>query len=180
MKEEKKHVGRPTNEELVERRQNKTKKVILYGIIAVIVLFIIFSVGSAIFANNNTVKLGNTEDIKADSIKITVLSSEDVSIDEGELSLANGNYTKVKIKIENYGTQTYEWGLLNFSLGDEPIAGTTLTQSDLLKEKIAAGETATGYIYFEQTNESLLEYISSAVAVDENTLEVKKAYFRIK
>ena len=180
MKEEKKHVGRPTNEEVAERNQKKTHKIILYAIIVVVVLFAIFSIGSAIFANNNTVKLGDAKDIKTDSIKITVLASEDVTIDEGELSLANGDYTKVRIKIENYGTQTYEWGLLNFFLGDESIAGTTVTQSDLLKEEIAAGETATGYIYFEQTDESLLEYITHASAIDENTIEAKKVYFKVK
>lgn len=182
MKEEKRHVGRPTNEEVVERKQNKVKKIILYVIIAVVALFAIFSIGSAIFTNKNIVKLGNAKDIKADSIKMTVLSSENVTIDEGSLSLANGNYTKVKIKIENYGTQTYNWNTMNFSLGDEPIAMTTVTQSDLLKEEILPGETATGYIYFEQTNKTLLKYVAigNATVTDKNTIEVEKAYFSIR
>lgn len=180
MKEEKKHVGRPTNEELAERKGKKVRKIVLSLIIGIAAVFALISIASVIFANNNTVKLGKVATIETDEIKITVLKSENVTIDEGELSLINGDYTKVKIKLENYGKEAYKWGLLNFYLGNKSIALPTLVQPDLLKEEIAAGETVTGYIYFEQTSETVLEYISSAVVIDENTAASERVYFKIK
>ena len=124
-------------------------------------------------------KLNETATIKTDSIKLTVLESEKVKIDEGKLSLANGEYIKVKMSLENYGTETFTWTLLNFSLGDEIPSLNTLSQPDILKNDISSGETATGYIYFPVTDSKKLTYTSKMEAVSQDKVKVEKVEFNI-
>lgn len=176
--EEKVHVGRPTNEEIKERNGKKIRKIILSIIIGIILLFVVISVGSVIYTNSVTVKLNETATIEKDKIKITVLGSEKVNINK-ELSIANGDYTKVKIAIENYGTDTYSWSY-NFSLGDEMVALNTLSEEDNLQADIAPGETATGYLYFPVTDETILEYVSHTQVNDDASASASKTYFKIK
>lgn len=129
---------------------------------------------------SKTIKLNKTATIKTDSIKITILESEKVTINEGELSLANGEYIKVKMKLENYGNETYTWTTLNFSLGDEIPSLNALAESDVLKTDISAGETATGYIYFPVTDSNKLTYTSKMEAVGNGTAKIEKIEFKIK
>lgn len=129
---------------------------------------------------SKTMKINETATIKADNIKLTVLGSEKVTVDEGELSLANGDYIKVKMTLENTGNETYTWTLLNFSLGEEIPSLNALAQSDVLKTDISAGETATGYIYFPVTDSNTLTYTSKMEAVSSDTVKVEKVEFKIK
>ena len=129
---------------------------------------------------SKTMKINETANIKMDSIKLTVLGSEKVNIDEGELSLGNGEYIKVKMTIENYGSEKYTWTLLNFSLGDEIPSLTVSTESDTLKTDISAGETATGYIYFPVTDSNILTYTSKMETVSSDKVKVEKVKFKIK
>lgn len=129
---------------------------------------------------SKTMKINETADIKMDSIKLTVLGSEKVTIDEGEFSLANGEYIKVKMTIENYSSQKYTWTVLNFSLGDKMPSLNAIAESDALKTDISAGETATGYIYFPVTDSNILTYASKMKAVSSDKVKVEKVEFNIK
>lgn len=128
---------------------------------------------------SKVLKLNEQADIKADSIKLTVLESEKATINQGELALANGDYIKVKVTIENYGNETYTWNTLNFSLGGEIPSLKTLTQPDILQDEIAPGQTATGYIYFNDNNSSKLTY-TSKTKNDGKKVKVEKVEFKIK
>lgn len=108
-----------------------------------------------------TMGLDEMFEVEADNIKIKVLDFEDVTVDDGELSIANGDYTKVKVSIENIGDSKYSWTILNFSLGDEEVALNTLGLEDALPLEVEDGETITGYVYFSKTNASKLTYVSN-------------------
>lgn len=129
---------------------------------------------------SKTMKINETATIKADNIKLTVLGSEKVSIDEGELSISNGDYIKVKITLENIGNDTYTWTSLNFSLGDKIPSLSHLGQTDVLKNNISAGETVTGYIYFPVTDSEILTYTSKMEAVSSDKVKVENVEFKIK
>lgn len=119
------------------------------------------------------------------NIKITILGSEKVKVDEGELSLANGEYTKVKLTIENYGDKEYSWNFLNFSLDGKTPDSLTLGLSDIIETDIAPGTKETGYIYFPVTDSTLLRCTSYGKVVDvidsdTAKVSVSKTYFKIK
>lgn len=106
-------------------------------------------------------------------------------MDEGELSLANGEYTKVKLTIENYGDKEYSWNFLNFSLDGKTPDSLTLGLSDIIETDIAPGTKETGYIYFPVTDSTLLRCTSYGKVVDvidsdTAKVSVSKTYFKIK
>lgn len=127
-------------------------------------LFMVFIVIVASFlitgCGNKTYGLNDTATSKNDNLKITILGVEDASINEGELSIANGEYTKVKLSIENIGTEDFTWTSINFLLGDKVEAIGTISQSDYLPARVAAGKTITGYIYYEKTDSRDFEFKS--------------------
>lgn len=121
-------------------------------------------------------KLNETVEIKNDKVKVTVLESQNVTIDNGELSLANGDYTKVKISIENIGNETYSWTSLNFELGEEGPSLNTLAESDALPMEVSASETITGYLYFPKTDSNVLIYSSNV----SDSGKIEQVQFNIK
>ena len=126
-------------------------------------------------------KVNQTVNIKRDNIKMTVLGSEDVVINNEGLSLSNGEYTKVKLSIENYGNKTFKWSLINFMLGDNTPSIKAVAEDDFLKAEIEAGKTVTGYLYFTKTNETKLSYVSTNIAHDEKgNITTTKEVFKIK
>lgn len=180
MNEKKAHVGRPTNKEVKERKSKKISKIILTVIATIFSLIILVYIGSAIYTNCITVKLGKVADIKEDKIKITILSSEKIKIEEGDLSIANGEYIKVKLTIENYGKTRFDIDPLSFDLGGQIMDFKTLGLSDFINTEIEAGQKSTGYIYFPVTNSVILKYFSNMKVKDSNSISVSKTYFKIK
>lgn len=142
-----------------------------------LILCSIFMIG-ILSGCSKVMKLNETATVDTDKIKITVLGSEKVKIDD-DMSIANGEYVKVKMTIENYGNSTYSWSSLNFSLGDEMVSLNTLGQSDILKSDIEAGETATGYIYFDTTDANKLTYTSNSDVTGDKA-KVETVEFKIK
>lgn len=180
MKEKKGHVGRPTNKEKNEKKSKKTRKTLFAVLAAILVLIVLFFLGSRIYTNCITVKLGKTADIKEDKIKITVLSSENVKVDEGDLSIANGEYTKVKLTIQNYGETEFIIDPVSFDLDGQVMELKTLGLSDFINTEIESGTKATGYIYFPVTDSEVLKYLSNMKAEDSNSVSFKKTYFKLK
>ena len=144
------------------------------------VMLLVLFAGVILTGCSKTLKLNEVADVTSDSIKLTILGSENATVNEGSLSIANGDYTKVKMTIENYGSEKYAWSLLNFSLGGEVPSLKALGQSDVLKDEINPGETATGYVYFPVTTKTKLTYTSSASSVDNGTVKTQKFEFSIK
>ena len=139
------------------------KKKIFITIITVLLCIVVSG------CSTGSIKLNETTDIKDNKIKLTVLGSEKVKIDEGELSVANGDYIKVKMSIENYGSETYTWTLLNFSLGEEMPSLTTAGQDDYIASDVNSGQTITGYMYFPVTESDKLIYYSKVIGNDSNS-----------
>ena len=123
-------------------------------------------------------KLNTPVAIDSEEIIITVLSSETGTINK-ELSHANGEYIKVKVSIENKGTEEYSWNnFWNFKLGKE-VAAITM-EDDELPNEIAAGTEQTGYIYFKTTSAKILTYYTSPKATSNTDSEVITYTFNIK
>ncbi len=158
---------------------DKNRKVRIKMKKIMIMLLVVFT-GIMLTGCSKTIKLNEVTDVKSDSIKLTILGSENETINDGNLSLANGDYTKVKMTIENYGTEKYSWSLLNFSLEGDVPSLKVLSRSDVIKDEIKPGETATGYIYFPASNKTKLTYTSSASKVDNGNVKVEKFVFSIK
>ena len=142
------------------------KKFLKFGL-----LFIVLTVALT-GCGNGAAKLNKTVDIESDSIKITVLGSEQVTVDDSEFSSVNGEYIKVKLSIENYGNETYGWSTLDFKLGDEIASFGAVVLPDLIKIEIASGETETGYIYFPVTDSDELTYTATNLT-DKATFKIK-------
>ena len=147
-------------------------KKLLLSLFAVFVCFMLSACGAT--------KLNETVEIKEDNIKFTVLGSETVTIPDDGISVLHGDFVKVNVKVENTGTETYKWNALNFSLDDKTIALLALGQQDFLVEEIAAGETVTGYLYFEKTDAKVLTYFSHFEAASTDTAKTVKYEFNIK
>ena len=130
------------------------KKKMVFAFIAIFACLLLTGCGS------KTYGLNEKATSKSDNISITVLGVEDVTINEGELSLSNGDYTKVKLTIENTGSDAYTWTSLNFMLGEKSESFTALTQSDYLPTTVEAGQSITGYIYFDKTDAKEFKFIS--------------------
>ena len=81
-----------------------------------LVLFMVMScfILSGCTKNN---KLNKEVDIKEDYIKLTILSSDSIDIEEEDFD-GNGEYIRIKVKVENYGDESYIWSALNYSLGE--------------------------------------------------------------
>lgn len=131
------------------------KKRFLFAFVAVVACLFLAGCGSS-----KTYGLNEKATSNNDNINITVLGVEDVTINEGELSISNGDYTKVKLTIENTGSEKYTWTSLNFSLGDNVEDLKALTQDDYLSTTIEAGKSETGYIYFPKTDSKEFEFRS--------------------
>ena len=109
---------------------------------------------------SSAVKLNKTVTISKDKIKLTVLESERVTIDKGDMYLGNGEYIKVKVTVENIGDDVYSWSATSFSLGDELASLLPLSEPDILAAEIEPGKSATGYVYFPVTDSDKLTYTS--------------------
>ena len=137
---------------------------------------------------SKNIKLNETKDIKEDQIKLTVLESKEVTIDNPALEKdgfvwedeANGNYIKVKVTIENYGSSTYTLSGTSFYLEDEPIALLTLSQKDFIEQEIKSGASATGYLYFPVVKTSKMTYMTHMEATSSSSVKVGKYYFKLK
>lgn len=148
------------------------KKIFIKNIVLVLVGVLLLT------GCSNAEKINTPITIDGEDIVITVLSSEKASIND-ELSLANGEYVKVKVSIENKGKEEYTWNnYTDFALGDE-VAAITM-QDDELPNKVAAGTTETGYIYFSTTNSKVLTYYSNPKAVSNDEIEVIAYTFNIE
>lgn len=127
-----------------------------------------------------TKKYGLNEPVKIneEDVTITVVSSEVVTINE-ELSLANGEYIKVKVKVTNNGKNEYSWNnLWNYNLGTETAAFTS--EGDELSNTVAPGTTEEGYIYFNKNNSKELIYNTNAKANSKDDSIYTKYVFNLK
>lgn len=152
------------------------KKVILGIIIAVVAIIAIISIVSVIVFFVTTQKLGEPKVIEEDNITLTVLSSEDYKFEGNDLVLGAGDYTRVKIKIDNNSNSTYTWSGLNFYLEDEPIAFGGFP--DMLADSIEAKTSATGYVYFKKGKNGRLTYLTVKSKTDGDSITRNKYYFR--
>lgn len=143
-------------------------------------LIIIISIAAALYAKSLHVKLGETAIIEEENIEITVLSSEKATIEDPTgIALESGDFVKVKVRIKNNGSDAYTWNnLTSFDIGDKFVSMSE--HDDNLPNTIDAGKVEEGYLYFEYTNESIMNYYTSPVAVDGNNAEVSRYYFKIK
>ena len=150
---------------------SKSKNIFKCGLV-IVLLFACFLLTGC----SNAVELNKEVEVKIDGVKITVLGSYDDVVDEGELSIRNGDYTKVKVSIENTLDDNYSWTVLNFQLGEETPSLNALTMDDALPLEVENGETMTGYIYFNKTDADTLTYISTNL----NGKKAEKVEFNIK
>lgn len=156
-----------------------TKTILIIG--AVIVgLIIVVSVVSVLFAKSVQVKLGETANIKEENIEITVLSSEKTTIEDPYGILVEvGDFVKVKVRIKNNGSSPYTWNnLTSFRMGDKYVAMSE--HDDDLPNTIDAGKVEEGYLYFEYTDETVMNYYTSFSVVDSNTASMEEYFFKIK
>ena len=156
-----------------------TKKFLIIGAV-VIALIIVVCVASMLLAKSTIVKLGETATIEEEKIEITVLSSEKTTIEDPTgIAIESGDFVKVKVRIKNNGSAPYTWNnLTSFDLGDKYVAMTE--HDDDLPNTIDAGKLEEGYLYFEYTDESIMNYYTSFNVLDSNTASAKKYFFEIK
>lgn len=156
-------------------------------IIIIILVFLVLG-GTIIIINNSAIKLNKTTNIKEDKIKLTVLGSEQITINKPALETngitweneANSDYIKVKVSIENYGSETYNFNAMSFYLEKEPIALITMNEEDWIAQEIKPGEIVSGYIYFAAINSNKMTYYTHMEATSENNVKESKYIFKIK
>ena len=162
----------------------KEFKIILISVVVLALLFgIILLLGA-----NRAIKLNKVQDIKEDKIKLTVLESEKATINKEALELngytmensSNGDYIKVKVTIENYGSETYRMSATTFYLGKKPIALLTMSEDDFIAQEIKPNETVSGYIYFEVNDSNTMTYYTHMEAVSSDSAKGAKYIFKIK
>lgn len=156
-----------------------TKTILIIGGV-ILGIVVVVSVVSVLVAKSFIVDLGETATIKEENIEITVLSSEKTTIEDPTgIALESGDFIKVQVRIKNNGSSPYTWNnLWSFNMGDKYVAMSE--HGDDLPNTIEAGNVEEGYLYFEYTDESLMEYYTSPEAVDSNTANISKYYFAIK
>ena len=158
------------------------KKKLIFAVFAIV--FCVFVTGCS-----KTIKINETTDIKEDNIKLTILGSEQVTINKEALELdgytmengSNGDYIKVKMSIENYGSSTYNFSATTFYLGEEPISLLTMSEDDYIDQSIEPGATATGYVYFPVVkSEKMSYYVKNMEVTGSNSAKSNKYVFAIK
>ena len=156
-----------------------TKTILIIGGV-ILGIIIVVSIVSVFVNKSVTTDLGETVTIEEENIEITVLSSEKTTLEDSTgMALESGDFIKVQVRIKNNGSSPYTWNnLSSFNVGDKYVAMSE--PGDELPNTIEVGKVEEGYLYFEYTDVSIMEYYTSPYAVDSNTAEVAKYYFNIK
>ena len=155
-------------------------KIILIICGIILGVFIVIGVVSVLFYKAHVVPLGETKTIKEENIEITVLSSEKITIEDSTgIALEYGDYIKVLVRIKNNGSSPYTWNnLMTLKLGGQYVG--LFEHDDNRPNTIEAGKVEEGYLYFEYTDETIMNYFTSFEAVDGNTASVSKYFFEIR
>lgn len=124
-------------------------------------------------------KINNEVDIKEDYIKLTILSSDSIDIEEEDFD-DNGEYIRLKVKVENYGENPYTWSALNYSLGEGTTKTIDFDGYDPLPNEVPAGETMTGYIYIPMSEYYQLVYYTHMSVNSNKELEPTRYFFKVK
>lgn len=156
--------------------------ILMLAVVTLVGLLVLYMVG------RSSSKLNKTVNIKEDKVKITVLESEKVIINNKDLQIGdytwkdevNGNYIKVKLSIENYGSETYNFNAAKFYLGEDSIALATMAEKDWIAESIQSGKTETGYIYFPVNDSKIMTYYTQMEVTNSSTAKQAKYNFKIR
>ena len=135
------------------------KKKTLFAFILIIAFIFITGCGKKEYGLNETVT------VKSNNIKITVLAVEDYKLENAEFEVANGDYTRVKVKIENNGDKDFGYSTFSFKLGDQVISFAAIAEKDALPSIVAKKQSAEGYLYFPKTESRILTY-TTLIEVD--------------
>ena len=128
---------------------------------------------------NDAYQVNETAKVLSEDIKMTILGSEDVMVSDATFDSQNGEYTKVKIKVENIGTKEYIWSVIKLKLGDK--SASLYSGPDSLEERIPAGESRTGYVYFDKTDATVLQYRPLKIDTERKGNSLLEVYkFKIK
>ena len=155
-------------------------KTVLIILGVVVSLFIVICIISILFAKSKQISFGKTAIIKQENIEITVLSSETTTIEDPTgIAIESGDFIKVKVRIKNNDSEPYTWNnLMTFKLGDKYVS--TIQHSDDLPNTIESGKVEEGYLYFEYTDEIVMDYFTSFTADSSDNASASKYMFRIK